>query len=70
MANLEISTAKVWSMFKEEIRETASGDTADKLMRLALNTAKDWDEYAVDVNTLKRMQKFCEKRLADLENEY
>ena len=66
MAFLEISPLKIWTMFKEEIKYSESEDTAERLMKFALSTAKKWDTYAISPNTLKRVKSFVDSRLEEM----
>ena len=65
-AYLEISSTKVWSLMKEEIKLSADYQAVNKLMKFALKSANEWEDDAIDVSTLKRMKIMAEKRLKDL----
>lgn len=68
MAYIEISSSKMWSLFQTEVQESADEATPEKLMKLALRTAKDYGEFSLEITTLKRMIKFAEERMKEIEN--
>jgi len=67
MAYLEITDSKIFTLFKEMIEETSDDRMADKLMKYSLSVSKEWDDYALEVSTLKRMKKMADERLKEME---
>ncbi len=63
-----ISSKKVLEYVKVESGETSDDKFIDKLMKVTLNCANDWDDYAIEPNTLKRMIKMCQTKLDKLED--
>ena len=64
----EITTNKLLGYIKDESATTSDDNFADKLMKTTMSAVKDWDEYAIDPNTLKRMIKMCQSRLDEIED--
>lgn len=64
----EITTNKILGYIKAESFESTDPNFAEKLMKATITAVKDWDEYAIDPSTLKRMIKMCQGRLKEIED--
>ena len=63
----EISGSKLLKFVKEEAEDTSDSQFIDKLMKVTIQAQTNWDDYAIDVNTLNRMIKMCQNRLKAIE---